>query len=427
MKIKLLVLVLLFSSSEFAFCQRSLAEYIEIAKSNSPLITDNLTQVKANEIEARRIKAEFTKAKIDATANYLFSPIINRDGGKSSFQANPDNATEYSGYDLAYSNGGTYQAMLSVTQPLFNGKRYESASELLTANSLIAENTAQLTAHDLEKVIGDQYILCSQDLMQLEYINSMLSILEKQKSILELLVKNSIYKPSDLTLLNIEHQNLLIQQTTFSANYARDLLDLRILSGINDTSTVNLLPPNLVLNNSDKNSDFLEKYRLDSLNLVAQQNSFELKYRPQFNLFGNTGLNAVYAPTIPNRFGFSAGLSLSYPIFDGGQRNLNQEKTKVLQRSVAFGKENFQNQNLVRKTKILNELASFQNKMTTTNEQLKDYALLIESYKKEILSGQLTIINYLTVLKNMATAQRDYILLHSQEQLLINTYNYWNW
>jgi len=419
--------MLLFGGSELGFCQRSLEEFVEIAKSNSPLITDNLTNVKANDIESIRLKALYTKAQVVATANYLFSPIINRDGGKSILQTNPDNANDYLGYDLAYSNGGIYQAMLTVNQPLFNGNSYESANRVLSTSSLIYENTALLTGHDLEKVVGDQYILCIQDLMQLQYINSMLGILEEQKGILDLLVKNSIYKPSDLTLLHIESQNLLIQQTTFSANYQRDLFDLRILSGINDTSMVTLQPPNLSINTVDKNSNFLEKYRLDSLNLEGQQTSFELKYNPQVNLFGTTGLNAVYAPSIPNRFGFSAGLSLSYPIFDGGQKSLNRAKTKVLQRSIAFGKENFENQNLVRKTKILTELASFKTKMVGTDQQLKDYNLLIESYKKEILSGQLSIVNYLTVLKNMAAVQRDIILLHSQEQLLINAYNYWNW
>ena len=60
-------------------------------------------------------------------------------------------------------------------------------------------------------------------------------------------------------------------------------------------------------------------------------------------------------------------------------------------------------------------------------QQLKDYEVLLNSYKKEILSGQLSIINYTTVLKNMAIVQRDYTLLFSQQQSLINAYNYWNW
>lgn len=181
------------------------------------------------------------------------------------------------------------------------------------------------------------------------------------------------------------------------------------------------------MNTARETSHFLEKYKLDSTNLIAQQNSFETKYLPQINLFGNSGLNAVYAPTIPSRIGFSAGLSLSYPLSDGGQKKLNREKINVQQNAVAFNREIFESQNQVRKAKILNELASYSSKIEIAEQQLNDYQTLLESYKKEILSGQLTIINYLSVLKNMAAAQRDYILLYSQQQTLINTYNYWNW
>jgi hypothetical protein len=204
-------------------------------------------------------------------------------------------------------------------------------------------------------------------------------------------------------------------------------MDLNILCGISDTATVQLENSGLILNNTVSNSMFLEKYRLDSLSLVVQRNAFELKYKPQLNLFANTGLNAVYAPSIPNRFGISAGLSFTYNLFDGHQKAINQSKTQVLEQSVSFYKNNFITQNSVRKSKILIELQSYTDRISLSEQQLKDYDLLLSSYKKEILSGQLSIINYTMVLKNMAIVQRDYTLLFSQQQSLINAYNYWNW
>lgn len=425
---RLLILILL--SPVFTFvakAQNNLSYYIIAARQNSPLINDNKNQSKANQLDAERLKALYTKPQIGVTANYLFSPIISTDNNKTSFELNSNGATNYFGYDFASTNGGTYQALLNVTQPLFNGQRYKTASEQLTVTSQINQNNSKLTEHDIEKIVTDQYILCLQDNKQTAYAEAMVKLLADQKDVLKKLVESSIYKQSDLTLLNIEHQNFLAQLTTFKANYRRDLMDLNILCGINDTALEQLQSIDLALNNTVSNSMFLEKYHLDSMNLVAQQKAFELKYKPQLNLFANTGLNAVYAPTIPNRFGISAGLSFTYNFFDGNQKAINQNKTEVLEQSVSFYKSNFITQNTIRKSKILTELQSYTDRISIADQQLKDYDVLLNSYKKEIISGQLSIINYTMVLKSMATVQRDYTLLFSQKQSLINAYNYWNW
>lgn len=424
---KPLILILFYIFTFAAKAQNDFTYYITAAKQNSPLINDNKNQSQANQLEIERLKAFYTKPQIGITANYLFSPIISTDNNKTSFQPNTEGATNYYGYDLAYSNGGQYSAMVNVTQPLFNGQRYKTASEQLNVTSQINENNAKLSEHDIEKIVGDQYILCLQDNKQIAYAEEIVKLLTDQKDVLKKLVENSIYKQSDLTLLNIELQNFLAQLTTFKANYQRDLMDLNIICGINDTTLVQLEKSDLKLNNDIDNSNFLEKYRLDSLNLIAQQKAFELKYKPQLNLFGNTGLNAVYAPTIPSRFGVAVGLSFTYNFFDGNQKAINRNKTLVLEKSVSFYKDNFITQNSIRKSKILTELQSYTDRIAIAEQQLKDYDLLLNSYKNEILSGQLSIINYTMVLKNMATVQRDYTLLFSQQQSLINTYNYWNW
>lgn len=424
---KQLILTIFIIVSISANAQTNLSYYIASAKQNNPLINDNKNQTKTNLLEIERLKASYNKPQIGITANYLFSPIISTDNNKIAFRPNAESTTNYYGYDLASSNGGTYQAMLNVTQSLFNGKRYKTEREQLNVASQINENASKLTEHDIEKIVTDQYILCLQDNMQTKYAEAMTKLLSDQKDILTKLVESSIYKQSDLTLLNIEYQNSLAQLTSFKANYRRDLMDLNILCGVNDTALFQLQNIELTLNNVSSNSMFLEKYRLDSLSLFAKQNSFELKYKPQLNVFANTGLNAVYAPTIPNRFGISAGLSFALNFFDGNQKTINRNKTQVLEQSISFYKSNFITQNTIRKSKIITELQSYFDRKSIAEQQLKDYDLLLNSYKKEIVSGQLTIINYISVLKSMAMLQRDYTLLFSQQQSLINAYNYWNW
>lgn len=407
--------------------QNTLEYFIQKAQENSPLINDNRNQGKANQLEIERLKAFYTKPQIGIAANYLFAPILSTDGNQKPLQPNAYSATNYFGYDLAYSNGGQYQAMLNVTQPLLNGKRYSMASEQFSVSSQINENNAKLNEHDIEKIVGDQYIICLQDKKQIAYAEQMTTLLSEQQEILKKLIENGIYKQSDLALLNTEYNNFQIQLSAFWANYKRDLMDLNILCGINDTSIVQIQNTELKIKNAVAESKFLEKYRLDSINLITQQNLFEIKYKPQLNFFANTGLNAVYAPTIPNRFGLSVGLSLTYNFYDGNQKRINRSKIQVLEQSVSGYKSNFIIQNRLRKSKILNELQSYSERISISEKQLKNYELLLNSYRKEILSGQLSIINYITVLKNLASLQRDYALLFSQRELLINAYNYWNW
>jgi hypothetical protein len=357
----------------------------------------------------------------------MFSPIVNLDNNQTKFEGNSAGADKYYGYDFAAANGGQYQALLNITQPLLNAQKLKTVTEQVNVLSQINQNNVKLSGHDIEKMVTDQYILCLQDDKQVEYAKSMLDILSEQKKIIQKLAEASIYKQSDLTLLNIEYQNFLLQQTTYKATYQRDLMDLNILCGMNDTSIVKLNVINLLISVTNANSAFSEKFRLDSLNLISAKNNFELKYKPVLAAVANTGLNAVYAPTIPNRFGVNAGFSFSYNFFDGRQRAINKNKTDILVKSVSFYRDNFSTQNSIRKTKILNELQSYTNRIAISNQQLKEYETLLGLYKKEILTGQLSVINYVMTLKNMATLQRDNTLLLTQKQLLINSYNYWNW
>jgi len=183
----------------------------------------------------------------------------------------------------------------------------------------------------------------------------------------------------------------------------------------------------LKLNGKVSNSMFTESFRLDSLNLAARQNVFELQYKPQVNFFANTGLWAFNISDIPQRFGMSAGVSLSWNIFDGRQKELNRQKTLILQQNTSFQKNYFETQNKIRLNKILNEIKSTLNQIEIAKNQLKNYDFLLETYKKELSAGEISILDFLTVLKNKTTLTGTYNLLLHKNQSLINAYNYWNW
>jgi len=412
-----------------ANAQHSLQDYIYKAKENSPLLFDNKQQIQVNQLETERLKAVYTKPQISLSASYLFAPILSQDNGKTQFNANAYSADKYVGYDLAASNGGTYQGLINYNQPLFNASLLKAYSNQSLIQKQRNENAIKLTEHDIEKLITDQYLLCLLDKNQMLFADSMLKLIKEQISIVETLVNNSILKQSDLSLLNIEYQNNFGMYSTFKATYMRDLMDLNVLCGLEDTSYLLLDDINLELSQLSVNltSNYLEKFKIDSLNILSTQLVFETKYKPQLNLYSNAGLNAVYAPTIANRFGMSAGLNFTWNLFDGNQKSIVQEKTDLQLQSIAFSKNYFTNQNSLRKTKILGELNSYDERKIIAESQLKEYDHLLLLYRKEIVQGQLSVLSYITTLKNMTTVKRDYFLLETNRQLLINAYNYWNW
>lgn len=421
------VAVTLLFFSTHLFAQEDLVFYIDQAKTNSPLIQDNKNQSEAARLEIDRLKAFYTKAQISVSGNYQFSPIISRDNGQSDFVLNPEAAEKYSGYDLAASNGGVYQGFVNYTQPIFNETRFKASAEQALVGAQINENTMQLTSHDLERFITDQYILCLQDYKQAQYLNDLIRIINDQKSMVSKLVEAGIAKQSDLSLLTIEQKIQQAALNSYQSIYRRDLMDLRVLCGISDTTYQVLGDIDLQLGEDVTVSKFTERYRLDSLNLVATQKVFEQKYKPLVGLYANTGLNAVYAPTILNRFGFSAGINFTMTLTDGKQRNITQQRTSVLMKSTQAYKNFFYNQNGVRKNRVLTELKAVTERLVILEDQLKEYQKLLEFYKLELSRGQISVINYVTTLKSVMTTQRDFVLLQSNKQSLINLYNYWNW
>jgi hypothetical protein len=123
----------------------------------------------------------------------------------------------------------------------------------------------------------------------------------------------------------------------------------------------------------------------------------------------------------------SAGINFTMNLTDGKQRDITQQKTAVLMKTTQLYKTFFYSQNIVRKNRILTELKSIGERLTLTEDQLKEYQKLLEFYKQELSRGQISVINYITTLKNMAVTQRDLVILKTNKELLVNLYNYWNW
>lgn len=109
--------------------ERSLHYYIETAKENSPLIKDYANQTLMQQAELQRLKAMYMHSRLELNGDYLFVPIISKDGGHTAFKWNAQDATDYYGYDLGESSG-YFHAGVTWTQPLLGKSSYKAGNVL---------------------------------------------------------------------------------------------------------------------------------------------------------------------------------------------------------------------------------------------------------------------------------------------------------
>ena len=62
---------------------KSLHYYIETAKENSPLIADYRNRTEIEQAELERLKAMYTHSRLELNGDYLFVPIVSKDGGRA--------------------------------------------------------------------------------------------------------------------------------------------------------------------------------------------------------------------------------------------------------------------------------------------------------------------------------------------------------
>ncbi|MFN8257600.1 MAG: TolC family protein [Bacteroidales bacterium] len=406
--------------------QRDLTFYLGQAKANSPLINKTKNEGKIAELDLEQIRSVLSKPEINVEAGVLFAPIISHDNGTNKFQWVSEGADDYNGYDLASTDGGQYQAIVSINQPIFTGSKFRTFSEKTNIIKRQNENNLEITSHELEQIVNYQYILCLKSKIEIENNLLILKEMKDQLELLKKLVENAIYKQTDLMLLQIEFQNYEIENRTFTDEYKSNLADLNLICGISDTGFVDIQEIDLQIKpDTVAYSQFLKSYTLDSLTIQAEQSINDLKYKPQLNFFANAGLNAVYLPAV-NRLGFSTGLTFIMNIYDGKQRKNEREKAVVNLHTIEFEKKNFNTQRTINKNKILKQIQTIEQKTSLSEELINQYDKLLEVYNKELAQGEISVMDYKNLLKDIVAKKQEVSMLKMEKLILINSYNYWN-
>ncbi|MEI6554339.1 MAG: TolC family protein [Paludibacter sp.] len=424
----LIIFVLIFIHSSFGFSQqRDLNYFLEQAKKNSPLIQKNKNENQIVKLDLQQTERILKSPVISLESGILFAPIISSDAYPTTFDVMSNGSSNYLGYDLGITNGGQYQAYLSVKQPLFgkmNLKPYAAKSDISRKQN---DNSTALTIHEIEQLVEYQYILCLKSKAQIKNARAILLLIDEQLSIMHKLVDNAVYKQSDLMLLEIEKQNKVLENKSFEDDLKDNLYDLNLLCGINESTDIDIQETELILKpETINNSQFLTSYKLDSLGILADQTISELKYKPQLNAFANAGYNATGIPSF-DRFGFSLGMNFSWILYDGNQRKLEHEKSNVNLQTQQFEKNHFITQREINLNKIKEHLKAITERGIIIENQLAQYEKLQKVYSYELAHRLISVMDIINLLKDISAKKHEFLLQKMERQMLVNSYNYWNY
>ena len=409
MKLNIFFILILFSVKSFSQ-EKDLHFFIKKAQANSPLITDLSNQIKSNTIESLLNKAAY-KPQITGNLNANYAPVLHGFG-----------------YDTALSNGQSVSGLVGINQKIMGKNQINSQEETfkLLKGALVLNK--KLALKDLNKVITAQYISASGSAEQIAYNQKMTALLKNEVAILKKLTQNSIYKQTDylVFLSSIKQQELQVLQ--LKQQYQNDLGLLNYLSGETDTTFVNLKKPDINLktfSGYEKNI-FLKQFEVDSLKIKNQDKLIDNSYKPSLSLLGDAGYLSSFTNQAYKNFGFSVGLGLSIPIYDGNQKTFQHQKNEWAIATNKAYKNNFKkqyNQQLLMLNQNLKQATETEKQLQS---QLQITDALIEANKKLLLTGDAQITNFIIAIGNVITINNTISQNNSNKLQIINEINYWS-
>ena len=409
--------------AKLAYGQHSLNDFINQAVENSPVLKEYYYQQNINQIQQKLNAAENDAFHMSLTGNYLFAPYFNNHGKLVTTNPSP----QAIGYDINLFDGGLYSFQFNLERNIFNGNLMNALDNQTQIQDKNSKYNIDLEQHNLKKQVTDQYLNTYQFLLMKKLSKNIVSNLSEQLKLTGELIENGFAKTQDYLLLKIELKNQSINLNDDEQNYKSSLYQLYTFSGIQDTTITDIDSIDLKIDQLMPKSNFSQKYMLDSLVIVNQQKLFETKYQPQLNLFFNSGLNAVELKNIQHKFGMSAGLSLSLPLFDGSQKSMTRQQSLVNQKSINEYRQYFEQNVAMQRNDLTARIQTLQQNIRDLKEQISDYKKLLQLSEIQLQQGNVSMIDHLTLLRNFIDIRKKKIETEINYQYEINNYNYWNW
>lgn len=410
MKLKRFYLILLFSCiSVLAKNQsRNLDFYLKEGLQNSPLLNDYRNQLSSATSDSLLINAA-KKPLVEAKSQLQYSPIYNNFG-----------------YDEVITDGGNYMAVMGISQNIFNKKNLDNKYKSVGLQKLTIDNLSRLSVNELNKLITDQYLTAYSIYSDLLFNRKFLKLSRDENDIVAIFVKNGVCKQTDYLslVLEIQSQDILVNQ--LDGLFRKEQLLLNKLCGLNDTVFYDLEEPQVEIRGMPdiiKSPGFVQ-FKIDSLRIENEKTAIDIRYKPKVNWFADAGFLTSNPWNFYQHFGYSAGISLNFPVYDGKQRMIEKQKLEFNENSRRNYEESFRKQYFQQIQQLYEELKTLNKTSEQTEIQLATSDQLVKALKDQLEKGIIQMTEYINAIKNFRAINRNLILVNIRKLQIINEMNY---
>lgn len=388
----------------------TLDHYLETAKSNSPLLRDLNNQIASNSVDSLRLLAGY-KPQVNLNSGALLAPYI--DGY---------------GYSGAITNEHTLNALLAANQAIVSKKNLNAQLQTITLQSQSIGNSSKISEQDLKKAITTQYITAYGDLQQFKFSQEVVELLSKEEDLLKKLTRANVYRQSDYLTFLVTLKQQQLQLLLSRQQYKNDYSTLNYLSGIADTSMIELQQPDIQVHYPPEinNSIFFRQYKLDSLKLANSRELIDFSYKPKINITADGGFNSDFMGQAYKNFGVSAGFNFTMPIYDGGQRKMQYRKLSLLEETRQNYRAFFNVQYRQQIDQLRQQISENENLVIQVRDQIKYTESLIKVDTELLQTGDLKIADLILAVNNYLTVKNLLTQTIISRLQLINQLNYWN-
>jgi outer membrane protein TolC len=387
---------------------RTLDFYLDAGIHNSPLLKDYNNQINSALIDSLLIRSS-QMPQVEASSQLLYAPVYGNFG-----------------YDEIATNGGNYQGLIGVSQNIFNKKVLNNKFQSVNIQRQTANNESRISIADLKRVITEQYLAAYADYNELAFNKSFLEFGYKENEIIRKFVSQGLCKQTDYLSLQIETQTQEILVNQLTSRCEKDLRQLNQLCGINDSGLYRLTLPVITIAGSQDidNLPLFVKYRLDSLRIENEKAAIDLKYKLKMNWFADAGFLTSTPWNFYQHFGYSAGVNLSIPVYDGHQKTREKQKLSLEEDTRSGYKNNFKNQYNQQIQQLYGELKSLQIMTTQLEKQLSTSEQLVNTLRGQLETGIIQMTEYINAIKNLRYINKNLSDNNIRIQQVINELNY---
>ncbi len=389
---------------------KDLNYYINTSLTNSPQLYEYRNLIQSNHIDSELIVAA-NRFQVTGNSNNYYAPVI---GGY--------------GYDVAITNGQQLAALIAVNKQIYNKRNLSVQFENLRLQRDSLHVSSAITTQDIKKSIISQFITAYGDQLQLDFNGEVIALLSNEDSVLKELTQKNVYKQADYLSFLVTLQQQELTRSQLEVQYKNDLATLNFLAGIVDTSTTKLAVPSIAIikNLRYDSSAFLLKYTVDSLRLINQKSLIDIGYRPKVSLFADAGYQSTLTIAPYKNFGTNIGISLTIPIYDGHQKELQYTKINIEERTRQRQRDFFNQQLMQQVQQLQQQLSSLENLSGPINKQINYLETLIGVDGKLLETGDIKITDYVLALNNYITSRNLVVQNLVARYQVINQINYWD-